>query len=254
VPLPRPAPELFRPGTARLAPAAGFLVLLAITVTLGGTIPAGAGAPAGREPAAAGQAAGFLVFKPRIVERWIPFGPRRKHQMAAYSRRHYGQREWRLRHPRQIVEHIAVAGSAGAVWNTFALNRPDPELGELPNVCAHFVVSPAGRIYQLVGLNKRCRHTVGLNHASFGIEHVGFRDRDLLGNHRQLRASVRLTRWLRCRYGIAVKDVIGHNESLRSRYHREKVRRLRHRTHGDLRHRSMDRYRKRLRQAGRCPR
>lgn len=212
----------------------------------------GAGAFPGAQTAGPGVKA--RVFKPRIVKRWIPFGSKRKHQMADYSRRHYGKREWRLAHPRQIVEHIAVAGTVSAVWNTFAPDRPDPELGELPNVCAHFVVGRTGRIYQLAGLNKRCRHTVGLNQVAIGIEHVGFRDRDLLSDRRQLRASVRLTRWLRCRYGIAVKDVIGHSESLRSRFHHERVRRLRHQTHGDMRHRSMQRYRKRLRQAGRCPR
>ena len=36
-------------------------------------------------------------------------------------------------------------------------------------------------------------------------------------------ASLRLTRWLRCRYGIGVNNVIGHSESLRSPYHRERV-------------------------------
>jgi N-acetylmuramoyl-L-alanine amidase len=41
--------------------------------------------------------------------------------------------------------------------------------------------------------------------------------------------------------------VIGHRESLRSPFHRERVRRLRHQTHGDFRHSSMRVYRKRLR-------
>lgn len=216
---------------------------------------AAASATGAIQPSAKGRAdLRRKAFKPRIVRRWIPFGPARKHQMAAYSKRHYGKREWRLRRPRQIVEHVAVAPTVDAVFNTFAHDAPDPELGERPNVCAHFVISPRGRIVQMVGLNKRCRHVVGLNHVSIGIEHVGYRDRDLLSNRRQLRASVRLTRWLRCRFGIRIKDVIGHNESLRSRYHRERVPHLRHQTHGDMRHASMRKYRKRLHRAGRCPR
>lgn len=190
---------------------------------------------------------------PKIRQWWIPFGPKRKHQMAAYSKRHYGKREWRLRRPKVIVEHMAVTPDVGSIWNTFAPNRPDPELGEHPNTCAHFAVSRSGRIFQLVGLNKRCRHTVGLNQTAIGIEHVGYRDRDLLGNRRQMRASLRLTRWLRCRYRIGIRDVIGHNESLRSPYHRERIRRLRHQTHGDMRRSSMRRYRLRLHRAGRCP-
>ncbi|HSK49367.1 MAG TPA: peptidoglycan recognition family protein [Solirubrobacterales bacterium] len=190
--------------------------------------------------------------KPRIHSRPIPFGPQRKRQMAAYSQRHYGERTWRLRRPRAIVEHVAVAGTADAVFNAFAPNRPDPELGELPNVCAHFVVSSSGRIFRLVNLRTRCRHTVGLNWTAIGIEHTGYRDGDVLGNRRQLRASLRLTRWLRCRFRIRVRNVIGHAESLRSPYHRERVRHLRDQTHGDWRHASMRVYRQKLRRLGRC--
>jgi hypothetical protein len=172
--------------------------------------------------------------------------------MAAYSARHYGERTWRLRRPRVIVEHVAVTGSARAVHEAFAPDRPDPELHELPNDCAHFVVSSRGRIFRLVNLRTRCRHTVGLNWTAIGIEHTGYRDGDVLGNRRQMHASLRLTRWLRCKFHIRLRNVIGHNESLRSPYHRERVRRLRHQTHGDFRHSSMRVYRKRLRHLGRC--
>ena len=92
-----------------------------------------------------------------------------------------------------------------------------------------------------------CRHTVGLNYTAIGIEHVGMRDADLMGNRRQLDASVRLTRWLQQRFGIATRNVIGHNESLSSPYHRERVARLRSQTHGDMRHATMVRYRRLLR-------
>jgi N-acetylmuramoyl-L-alanine amidase len=184
----------------------------------------------------------------------IPFGPRRKQEMAAYSARHYGERTWRLRHPRVIVEHVAVAGSAGAVFNAFAPDVPDPELGELPNVCAHFVVDSSGRVYRLVNLRIRCRHTVGLNWTAIGIEHTGYRDADVLGDGAQMAASLRLTRYLRCRFRIEVRDVIGHSESLRSPYHRERVAGLRRQTHGDWRHRSMRIYRRRLRRMHPCVR
>jgi N-acetylmuramoyl-L-alanine amidase len=190
--------------------------------------------------------------KPPIQKRLIPFGPKRKREMAAYSRRHYGRAAWRLRRPRVIVEHVAVAGSVGAVFNAFAPDRPDPELGELPNVCTHFVVSSSGGIVQLVNLRTRCRHTVGLNWTAIGIEHTGYADGDVLGNRRQLRASLRLTRYLRCRFRISSRNVIGHRESLRSPYHRELVPSLRHHTHGDFRHRSMVVYRKRLQRLGGC--
>jgi N-acetylmuramoyl-L-alanine amidase len=145
-----------------------------------------------------------------------------------------------------------VAGSTSAVFGTFAPDVADPELHELPNVCSHFVVGSDGTSVQMVPVSIMCRHTVGLNYTAIGIEHVGFRDADVLGNPRQLRASLRLTRWLRCRFGIPVGNVIGHNESLSSPYHRENVVALRRQTHADWARASMQRYRARLSRLA-CP-
>jgi N-acetylmuramoyl-L-alanine amidase len=183
---------------------------------------------------------------PPIVRHYIPYPARRKQEMRAYARRHYGIDTWRLRSPKVIVEHISVASSTSAVFGMFAPDVPDPELHELPNVCSHFVIGADGTIVQMVPLSVMCRHTVGLNYTAIGIEHVGFRDTDVLDNPRELRASLRLTRWLRCRFGIAVRNVIGHNESLTSPYHHENVVALRRQTHGDWVHASMQRYRARL--------
>ena len=220
------------------------LLLLAVFVGVGAiaSVDAVAGAGAGGSPAQ----------RPRIVQRPIPFGPERKREMAAYSLRHYGRAQWRLRHPHVIVEHVAEASGVASVFNTFAPDVPDPELHELPNVCSHFVVSSSGRIYQLVNLRTRCRHTVGLNWTAIGIEHTGYADSDVLDDARQMRASLRLTQYLRCRFGIRVHDVIGHSESLSSPYHHELVPSLRHQTHGDWKHASMQVYRKRLRRLGPC--
>jgi N-acetyl-anhydromuramyl-L-alanine amidase AmpD len=187
-----------------------------------------------------------------MIRHLIPFGPKRKRQMAAYSERHYGERTWRLKHPRVIVEHWAEAGTAAAVYNTFAPDTADPELRELPNVCSHFVVSGSGRIYQLVSTRVRCRHTVGLNWTAIGIEHTGFGDEEVLGNPREMRASLALTRYLRCRFHIKLRNVIGHAESLSSPFHRERVASLRRQTHRDWRHASMQTYRRRLRRLGGC--
>jgi N-acetylmuramoyl-L-alanine amidase-like protein len=189
---------------------------------------------------------------PAIVWRPIPFGARRKAETAAYAKRHYGFRSYRLRHPHVIVEHYTVTSTFSQAFNTFAPDVPDSELHELPGTCAHFVVDRDGTIYQLVRLGIMCRHTVGLNWTAIGIEHVGYSDAQILHDRRQLAASLKLTRWLRCRYGIAVKDVIGHSESLSSPYHRERVARLRRQTHGDWTHADMRAYRRRLRAQGGC--
>ena len=192
------------------------------------------------------------ISPPAITHRLIPFPPKRKRQMDAYSERHYGEHVWRLRHPQVIVEHWAESDSASSVYNTFAPDYPDPELHELPNVCAHFVVSGSGKIIQLVPLSIRCRHTVGLNWTAIGIEHTGFSDDEVLGDHTEMHASLELTHYLQCRFQIKLRNVIGHNESLSSPFHRERVRSLRGQTHGDWRHSSMQIYRHRLRRLGGC--
>jgi N-acetylmuramoyl-L-alanine amidase len=109
-------------------------------------------------------------------------------------------------------------------------------------------------IHQLVSLNIMCRHTVGLNWTAIGIEHVGFSDQEILENPRQMASSLRLVRWLRCRYHIAVRNVIGHNESLSSPYHHEDVPSLRAQTHEDFEHADMQIYRRRLGAMVSCPR
>lgn len=192
------------------------------------------------------------VDRPSIIQKRIPFDAERRHEMAAYSKRHYGERDWRLNDPKVIVEHYSVTPTISALFNTFRTDQPDPEFGELPNVCAHFGVARSGKIFQFVSLKKRCRHTVGLNQTAIGIEHVGYSDDEVLSNPKQMRGSLKLTRWLRCRYGIKVKNVIGHAESLSSPYHREKVPAMKKVTHGDFKHSSMNHYRRQLRQAGQC--
>jgi beta-N-acetylhexosaminidase len=194
----------------------------------------------------------LAVPQPAIVWRPIPFGAKRKQETAAYARRHYGIDDFHLRHPHVIVEHYTVTATFQQTFNTFAPDVPDSELHELPGTCAHFVVDRDGTIYQLVRLSIMCRHTVGLNYTAIGIEHVGSSDAQILADKRQLAASLRLTRWLRCRYGIAVKNVIGHSESLSSPYHRERVARLRTQTHADWTHADMRTYRRRLAAQGGC--
>jgi N-acetylmuramoyl-L-alanine amidase len=184
--------------------------------------------------------------RPSIHQWPIPFGTARKRQMASYSVRHYGEDTYVLSKPKVIVEHYTETATAQEAFNTFAPDVPDSEFHELPNTCAHFLVEPGGRIDQLVPLSIRCRHTTGLNWTAIGIENVGFSDRAILGDHAQITASLRLTRWLRCRYGITLGNVIGHNESLSSRYHHDRVPAFQHQTHSDWNRADMTRYRRLL--------
>jgi beta-N-acetylhexosaminidase len=185
------------------------------------------------------------AIQPHIIWKPIPFGPKRRAETAQYALSHYGVHTSVL-HPKVIVEHYTANESFSATWNAFAADTPDPELGQLPGTCAHFVVDRDGTIYQLVPLNLMCRHTVGLNYAAIGIEHVGTSDAEVLHDPAQLHASLVLTRWLMSRFHIALRNVIGHNESLSSPYHKERYAPWRRQTHGDWTHADMTIYREKL--------
>jgi N-acetylmuramoyl-L-alanine amidase/Zinc carboxypeptidase len=208
------------------------------------------GGPLGADDAArhagAVLALSRAVAPPRVVQRPIPFDERRKEEMRAYARRHYGIDDHRLKRPRVIVQHYTVTDSFAPVYDYFATDAPDPELNELPGICSHYVIDRDGTIYQLVSTQVMCRHTVGLNWTAIGIEHVGRSDAQVLGNRRQLAASLRLTRMLQGRHRIGTRNVIGHNESRSSPFHREGVARLRTQTHADFPRAAMDIYRRRL--------
>jgi beta-N-acetylhexosaminidase len=196
-----------------------------------------------------------VVPQPRIVWDPIPFGSERKAQMVAYARRHYASfmmPTYKLVHPRVIVIHYTETPTFQATYNTFAPDVPDTELHELPGTCAHYVIDKSGGIHQLVSLDIMCRHTVGLNWTAIGVEHVGYSDQEVLDDPAQIGASLRLVRWLRCHYHVAVRNVIGHNESLSSPYHHEDVPSLRTQTHSDFNHADMRVYRRRLVAAGSC--
>jgi beta-N-acetylhexosaminidase len=184
--------------------------------------------------------------RPPIVQKPIPFGAQRRSETAAYALRHYGLHTWRLEHPHVIVEHYTASDSFSSAWNTFASDAPDAELHARPGTCAHFVIDRDGTIYQLVPLTTICRHTVGLNWTAIGIEHVGTSDASILSNPRQLASSLSLTLWLMHRYNISLPNVIGHSESLTSRYHRERYAPWRCQTHGDWTHTDMVTYRANL--------
>ncbi|MCX6389098.1 MAG: peptidoglycan recognition family protein [Solirubrobacterales bacterium] len=193
----------------------------------------------GFAPPAATQSS---VAQPPVRHHWINYNAKRRSEMAAYSMRHYGRHSYHLV-PRVIVEHWTQTRTAAPVFAMFAADTPDSELHELPGVCSHYLIDTTGTIYQLVPLTVMCRHTVGLNDHAIGIEHVGMSDRGVMTNHRQITASIRLTRWLRCRYRIALQDIIGHSESVSSRFHHERIARLRNQTHSDMQPATMRSYR-----------
>ena len=164
---------------------------------------------------AAGQGGGHKVSKPKITFDPISYSKARKRQMANYSKRHYGRREWKLTDVRAIVLHYTAGSTYSSAWNLFDANTPS--LGEKPGTCAQFIVDQDGTIYQLTRLSVRCRHTIGLNHLSIGIEMVqpdlgdpNKTAKAILSRKKQANAAVHLAAWLKDRYGVDMSNVIGH--------------------------------------------
>jgi len=165
-------------------------------------------------------------MKPAIVDDQISYGGERRRQMAAYSRRHYGDAKSRLRDPDAIVLHFTGGPSYGSAWNTFESNAPN--LGEAPGVCSHYMIKQSGTIAELVPPRIRCRHAIGLNHRSIGIEMVqetgpgaAWADEQILERRRQIGSALRLVRWLQRRYAIETGDVIGHSMANESPYFKD---------------------------------
>ncbi len=170
------------------------------------------------------------VPKPKVVTKYIRYGSARKAQMAAYSRRHYGQRAHLLKRPRAVVLHHTAGANWRSAWNTFNANTAYS--GEKPGVSAQFIVGKDGTIYQLMPLNLRARHCIGMNWTAFGIEFVQepragkdghWMDRQILARKKQVDAGLRLVRWLRYRYGIKKVDVVGHATANRSRFFKDRT-------------------------------
>ena len=231
--------------------------LLLAALILASGVSTGSMAPAHADPRRAAALAAteeasvdVASLRPPIVWKPIPYGERRRQQMGAYSERHYGRWRWRLKQKLAIVEHYTTGTTWQGAWNTFAANSK--HLGEYPGTCAHFIVHTDGTIYQLVPLWIRCRHTIGLNQLSIGIEHVGRSDAEVLGNSRQMNASLRLTLWLVAKYELEIRNVIGHGESLRSPLRFERYPEWKCRTHSDMAGPAMRTYRGRLRDRARA--
>lgn len=190
------------------------------------------------------------VEKPPIVEKFIPYGATRKKQMAAYSYRHYGVRTWQLPDPKVIVLHYTVSPNWQSPWNLFASNSPSPgpsgSKPELPGGCTHFLVGKKGKIIQLAPLSTMCRHAIGINHRSIGIEFVEMRSAaNILNRPKQFAAGVALVKWLQAQTGVATEDVIGHDMVNDSPYFQERVKGWRN-DHTDWNARQVKTFRSRL--------
>ena len=184
---------------------------------------------------AAGTASSASVTKPPVVKKYIAYGAGRKQQTTDYSRHHYGAKQatYILSDPRAIVLHHTDGADWQSAWNTFNANTAYQTAAgkEKPGVSSQFIIAKDGTIYQLMPLNYRARHCIGMNYVSFGIEfcqesagHDGhWMDQQILNRPKQVGAGLKLVRWLQAHYGIKTGDVVGHATANDSRFFMDKT-------------------------------
>ena len=132
----------------------------------------------------------------RDLQAWKP-------QIAAYSRRHYGQSQWDLQ-PRCIVLHY-TAGT-GFPWN---LVHSSESAGEAPGLASHYVVD-GRKVWEVLPPSVRSRGCYGLNHRAINIELVAANSADLWTRKRTMDTASHLIVDLMRRYRIPAGAVYSH--------------------------------------------
>lgn len=135
----------------------------------------------------------------RPLESW-------KRQITEYSRRHYGEADWRLK-PRCIVLHYTAGTSFP--WN---LVNEQAFAGETPGLASHYVVD-GPKIWELLPPDVRSRGAYGINHRAINIEMVGADANDMIHNRkRTLDTTVGLVRDLLERFQLTARDIYSHQQ------------------------------------------
>jgi hypothetical protein len=138
------------------------------------------------------------LSRQRNLRSWEP-------QIAAYSLRHYGHREWRL-NPKCIVLHNTA--ERGFPEN---LASSTSFAGESPGLASHFVVDGT-HVWQLLPPTVRCRGTYGINQAGISIEMVADNASDLSGRRQTLETTAELVVSLLERFHLRAQDVYSHQQ------------------------------------------
>lgn len=152
-----------------------------------------------------------------IVDRPVPFSPQRIELTRAYIREHYGLdvRDITIV-PRIITLHWTAVATFQGSYNAFVketLNGARPDLaraGDL-NVSIQFLVDRDGTVYRLMPENWMARHVIGLNYSSIGVENVGGAAGVPDLTEAQVKANIRLVRYLATKYPT-IRYLIGHHE------------------------------------------
>jgi N-acetyl-anhydromuramyl-L-alanine amidase AmpD len=152
----------------------------------------------------------------RIVDRPISFSPERVELTRAYIQSHYGLSPSDIRIvPRLIVLHWTAIDDLEASFRAFdretLAGRPDLDTAGQVNVSIQFLVDRDGTIYRLMPETQMARHVIGLNYSAIGVENVGGAGGVDNLTDAQIKANVRLVRYLAKKYPT-IQHLIGHSE------------------------------------------
>ncbi len=131
-----------------------------------------------------------------------------KAQIREYSRKHYGEAEWRLE-PRCIVLHYTAGRDFP--WN---LVRSQDFAGEQPGLASHFVVQ-GKTVYQLLPANVRSRAAYGINHRAINIEMVANDEQDLMNRRSTMDTAADLVLDLLGDHQLSADEIYSHEQVAR---------------------------------------
>lgn len=152
---------------------------------------------------------------PKIVGKFIEYGPERQRLTIQYRKAHQDPKADSIQIvPRMVVLHYTVIPTFDATWKYFNSVHAETARAALSgagdvNVSAQFLVDRDGTIYRLMPETEMARHCIGLNHVSIGVENVGDGDKLPL-TPEQVESNARLVRYLAGKFKI--EYLIGHQE------------------------------------------
>ncbi len=115
--------------------------------------------------------------------------------------------------PRIIVLHWTAIDDLEASFRAFdretLAGRPDLDSAGHVNVSIQFLVDRDGTIYRLMPETHMARHVIGLNYSAIGVENVGGAGGVDNLTDAQIKANVRLVRYLAKKYST-IQQLIGH--------------------------------------------
>lgn len=129
-----------------------------------------------------------------------------KKDIADYSLRHYGEKEWRL-DPNCIILHYTAGKS-------FPKNliEGDDFGGERPALASHYILSDSEG-WEIIPPNVRCRAAYGVNHRGVSIEMIAADGPDLIENHKAtLDRCVELVVGLIREFDIPASEIYSHEQ------------------------------------------